>query len=162
MSKTMAALNLNAEPGFLRTVVTIDGTDSYEAVLHPERRWNGFVSPFFTLDEARKLASDTLTLADQYGYDCADTVHVIDGGAGSDGAPRAVVLHVRWMYLEDEGPTEVTTVITPTADGRYLIGGWEWTWSIQTRNCPCGAWNDHHVTPCPACDREGDPFALAA
>ncbi|WP_331757022.1 hypothetical protein OH782_41335 (plasmid) [Streptomyces sp. NBC_01544] len=149
-------------PGLIRTRVTLDGPRSYAAVLNPSNRWNGFVSPLFTLDTVRQLATDTQTMATEYGHDCADTVHVIDGGTDTEGAPVAVVLHIRWQYIE-EGPAEITSIITPTTDRLYGIGGWEWTWSIATWECACGRWIDHHITPCTHCGRDRtDDFALAA
>ncbi|MFJ3817828.1 hypothetical protein [Streptomyces sp. NPDC090056] len=150
--------------GSVRTRVTIDGTPDYPAVLDPANRWNGFVSPFFTLDTVRQLAAETLDIATKYGYDCADTIHVIDGGTDSNGAPRAVVLHIRWMYLEDEGPAQVTSIINPREeDGLYGIGGWEWTWSISTWDCACSSWYYHETDPCPNCGGERpNGYELAA
>ncbi|WP_331732030.1 hypothetical protein OG592_41035 (plasmid) [Streptomyces avidinii] len=153
------------QTGSVRTRVTIDGTPDYPAVVDPANRWNGFVSPFFTLDTVRELAAETLDVATKQGYDCADTIHVIDGGTDSGGAPRAVVLHIRWMYLEDEGPAQVTSIISPREeDGLYGIGGWEWTWSISTWDCACGlAWYYHETGPCPNCGGERpNGYELAA
>ncbi|KUN37706.1 hypothetical protein AQJ30_15595 [Streptomyces longwoodensis] len=71
--------------------------------------------PRFTLDAARQVSAGTLSMADDYGYSCVDTIHVIDGHAGGadtvhvfdtgetyvvnedgDRAPRAVAVRVRW------------------------------------------------------------------
>lgn len=120
--------------------------------------------PFFTLDTVRLLSAETLKDAAKYGYDCSDTIHVIDGGTDNNGAPRAVVLHIRWMYLEEEGPAQVASVINPRKeDGLYGIGGWEWTWSISTWDCACRSWYYHETEPCPNCGGERPSrFELAA
>ncbi|MFE5795802.1 hypothetical protein ACFQ8C_24955 [Streptomyces sp. NPDC056503] len=139
-------------PGSVRTRVTITGTENYEAVVDPSDRWNGFVSPYFTLDTVRQLSADTLAMAEAGGYDYADTVHVIDGGSEADGTPRAIVLHISWTFLADEGPAQVASIISPREeDGLYCIGGWEWTWSISTWGCACGNCWDHHKDTCPDC-----------
>ncbi|MEW1700628.1 MULTISPECIES: hypothetical protein [unclassified Streptomyces] len=150
--------------GSVPTRVRIDGIPAYPAVVDPADRWNGFVSPFFTLDTVRLLSAETLKGAVKYGYDCSDTIHVIDGGTDGNGAPRAVVLHIRWMYLEDEGPAQVTSIINPRKeDGLYGIGGWEWTWSISTWDCACRSWYFHETDPCPNCGGERPSrFELAA
>lgn len=145
----------------VRTRVTLDGPETYEAVLDPTDRWHGWVSPRFSLDTARQLAADTASQAEQHGHDSVDTIHVIEGGTDRDGRPRAVVMHIRWLY-HDEGPEASVTVIAPDEDGLYGIGGWDWTWSIATRECACGEQLDHHVAPCPNCGRDRDDFALAA
>ncbi|MGY3341136.1 hypothetical protein ACVW0K_007329 [Streptomyces filamentosus] len=150
--------------GSIRTRVTVSGTTDYDAVVDPANRWNGWVSPYFTLDTVRRLSAEMLGLADAHGYDCADTVHVIDGGTDDDGEPRAIVLHIRWVYLADEGAQSVTSVVEPrTEDGLYCIGGWEWTWSITTWDCVCGSAPDFHETTCPGCggERPAD-YGLAA
>ncbi|MGW6562604.1 hypothetical protein [Streptomyces hydrogenans] len=143
----------------VRTRVTIDGSTNYDAVVDPSNRWNGWVSPYFTLDTVRELSGETIDMAAAYGYDCVDTVHVIDGGTNNDGEPRAVVLHISWAYLANEGPQEATSVVEPREeDGRYCIGGWEWTWSITTWDCACGRSPYHHQAACPGCggDRPAD------
>ncbi|WP_371799021.1 hypothetical protein OG963_14390 [Streptomyces sp. NBC_01707] len=64
----------------IETRVCIDDMlGPFDCKLNPNNRWNGWLSPYFTLDTARELSAQTLRIADEYGYDCADTVHVIDG-----------------------------------------------------------------------------------
>ncbi|MFB7341275.1 hypothetical protein ACFCZ6_14555 [Streptomyces hydrogenans] len=141
--------------GSVRTRVTVGGTPDYEAVVDPSHRWNGWVSPYFTLDTVRQLAAETIDTADAHGYTDAETIHVIDGGTDSDGEPRAVVLHIRWIYLDDQGPEKVTSVIDPREeDGLYCIGGWEWAWSLTTWDCTCGSSWYHHETTCQGCGGE--------
>ncbi|MFE0765387.1 hypothetical protein [Streptomyces smyrnaeus] len=103
------------------TWVCVDDEHIYPARLDRSNRWNGWVSPGFTLDAVRQLAAHTEEAAEEYGYDCVDQIKVIDG------VPEPVVLHIRWQYLTDE-PTTAANVVKPDADGRYWIGGWEWTW----------------------------------
>ncbi|WP_019548604.1 hypothetical protein [Streptomyces sulphureus] len=103
------------------TWVCVDDEHIYPASLDRSNRWNGWVSPGFTLDAVRQLAAHTEEAAEEYGYDCVDQIKVLDG------APEPVVLHIRWQYLSDE-PTTAANVVKPDADGRYWIGGWEWTW----------------------------------
>ncbi|MET8609778.1 hypothetical protein [Streptomyces misionensis] len=116
-----------------------------DAKVDPRNLWNGFLSPRFTLDAARELASQTQRLADEYDGDGVDTVHVIDCGAkGRDGNPLTVVLRVSWTYLEDEGAKQSTLIIEPDDEGRYSIGGWEWCWSYAHWTCACGRLSRWH------------------
>jgi hypothetical protein len=100
---------------------------SYPARVDPRNRWNGWVSPYFTLDTVRQLAADTQADAVKYGHDAVDTIHVIEGGPTSEGETRAIVVHVSWQY-HDESPEGGAKIVPPSPDGRYCIGGWEWTW----------------------------------
>ncbi|MEJ8640218.1 hypothetical protein [Streptomyces sp. MS2.AVA.5] len=116
--------------------VTATGDHVYPAMVDVTSRWNGFLSPSFTLATVRQLAADTQTMADEYGYGDMDTVHVIDGGTNAEGQPRAVVIHVRWQYL-GEGSDTAANIVKPNASGRYPIGGWEWTWqAVEPREQP--------------------------
>lgn len=45
--------------GSVLTRVTFGGTEAYPAVVDPANRWNGFVSPFFTLDAVRLLSAES-------------------------------------------------------------------------------------------------------
>ncbi|WP_324787145.1 hypothetical protein [Streptomyces sp. H51] len=120
-----------ADDGLIVARVCIDDTlGPYEARLDPTNRWNGWLCPRFDLDTVRKIAARTQEMADEYGHDTYDTVHVIDGDARRS-EHRAVVLVVRWQYLGGEPGEEVehaVSVISPDADGLYGIGGGEWTW----------------------------------
>ncbi|WP_030390833.1 hypothetical protein [Streptomyces sp. NRRL S-241] len=136
------------------TRVTIDDENSYAAVVDPTNRWNGWVSPYLPLDSVRQLSADRMVAADKYGHATVDTIHVVDGGVDLEGAPSVVVLHIRWQYILEEGPVAVTSVIAPTEDGLYGIGGWEWTWSISTWDCACSSWYYHEADPCPNCGGE--------
>ncbi|MEU1077813.1 MULTISPECIES: hypothetical protein [unclassified Streptomyces] len=181
-----------------------------DCTLDPSNRWNGWLSPHFTLDAARELSAQTLRLAEEDGYDCVDTIHVIEGRADSQdtvhlieggprrhydeeddteenlaiavripwrslsrgatatiapatpqarkaarkrkvtgrGAPRAVVVHIRWQYL-DEGSDTAANIVHPDDEGLYPIGGWEWTWSFASWWCACGEDSVWHETQCP-------------
>ncbi|MEV5930952.1 hypothetical protein ACPCSG_23680 [Streptomyces cellulosae] len=115
----------------IETRVCIDDTlGPFDCQLDPANRWNGFLSPLFTLATARKLSAQTLALADECGYDSTETVHVIDGRADSpdtvhvieggpsrhseDGENLAVAVHVPWRSL-DGGATATITDATPAA-----------------------------------------------
>ncbi|MEV6782703.1 hypothetical protein [Streptomyces sp. NPDC051098] len=116
--------------------VTVTGEQVYPAMVDVTSRWNGWLSPSFTLATVRQLAADTQTMADESGHDCMDTLHVIDGGTDAEDQPRAVVVHVRWQYLH-EGSDTAATIVKPDASGRYGIGGWEWTWqAVEPRDQP--------------------------
>ncbi|WP_127356496.1 hypothetical protein [Actinacidiphila soli] len=134
----------------IETRVCIDDTlGPYDAKLDPANRWNGWLSPRFTLDTVRKLAARTQEMADEYGNDCVDTIHVIDGGTDSEHEPRVVVLHIRWQWF-DEGGKSATSIIQP-AEGLYAIGGWEWTWHYATWSCACGSGAVWHEANCQGC-----------
>ncbi|MFJ5952632.1 hypothetical protein [Streptomyces noursei] len=182
-----------------------------DCTLDPANRWNGWLSPHFTLDAARELSAQTLRLAEEDGYDSVDTIHVIDGRADSQdtvhiieggpsrhydggedegaeiqavavripwralsrgatatitaatpqarkaarkrkitgrGARRAVVVHIRWQYL-DEGSDTAATIVSPDHEGLFPIGGWEWTWHFASWWCACSNDLDWHETQCP-------------
>ncbi|WP_330435854.1 hypothetical protein OIC43_37170 [Streptomyces sp. NBC_00825] len=200
----------------IETRVCIDDMlGPFDCKLNPGNRWNGWLSPYFTLDTTRELSAQTLRMADAYGYDCVDTIHVIDGRAdspdtvhiieggpsrdssepiavavrirwrgaahgaapaatitaatpqvrkaarrrkgGGRGALRAVVLHVRWQYLDEDGDVASAANAVrpnPNVEGRYGIGGWEWTWHFAGWWCACGA--DWHEVTCTTCDLTRD------
>ncbi|GHH25616.1 hypothetical protein [Streptomyces rubradiris] len=192
----------------IETRVCIDDTlGPFDCKLDPANRWNGWLSPHFPLDTARQLSAQTLQLAEEYGYDHVDTIHVIEGRAdsrdtvhiieggpfrhrkndkpqavavrinwrnvdrdaahaariteatpqarkaarrcrpGGRGASRAVIVHVRWQFL-DEGSDTAANVVTPDSDGLFPIGGWEWTWHSVSWWCLCGADHEWHIPRC--------------
>ncbi|MGW2700862.1 hypothetical protein [Streptomyces sp. NPDC001340] len=140
----------------IETRVCIDDTfGPFDAKLDPTNRWNGWLSPYFTLDTVRELAARTQQMADEYGHDSVDTIHVfpvlhvVDGGTDREGEPRAVVVHIRWQYLDD-GAESAATIVQPNDEGLYGIGGWEWTWHFATWPCPCDN-NPWHETRCEFC-----------
>jgi hypothetical protein len=108
-----------------------DMLDPLDCQLDPTNRWNGWLRPHFTLDAARELSAQTLRMADEYGYDCTDTIHVIDGRADSqdtvhliesgltrvvnewgDREPFALAVRVPWRSL-DRGATATLSGVTP-------------------------------------------------
>ncbi|WP_405526838.1 hypothetical protein OG426_30640 [Streptomyces canus] len=136
----------------IETRVCIDDRlGPYDAKLVPANRWHGSVSPFFTLDVVRELAARTQEVAHEYGHDRNDTIHVID----SQREPRALVLHIRWSYLDQDGGSAVS-IIQPNDEGLYGIGGWEWTWNFASWQCACGSTMHWHVTDCEGCDPTRD------
>ncbi|MYS32942.1 MULTISPECIES: hypothetical protein [unclassified Streptomyces] len=193
----------------IETRVCIDDMlGPFDCKLNPAVRWNGWLSPHFSLAVARQLSAQTIREADEYGYDCVatihviegredspDTVHVIEGGPsrhgeddetlavavrvnwrqvsrdarsaatvgeatpqarkaarrrkpGGRGAHRAVIVHIRWMYL-DEGSDTAVSIEAPDDEGLYPIGGWEWTWHLATWWCLCGEPQHWHEPDCP-------------
>ncbi|MDJ0345873.1 hypothetical protein QMK19_35155 [Streptomyces sp. H10-C2] len=58
----------------------------------------------------------------------SDNIHVIEGGPVTDSDPQAIVVHVRWQYVDSEAPEVAATICVPDRHGRYPIGGCEWTW----------------------------------
>lgn len=109
--------------------VHIDMLGPYEAKIDPTKRWKGSASPRFTLDTVRKIAAHTQEQAGEYNYNSVETIHVIDGGTDHEGKPRAVVLHVRWCYIEDEEEAQYATlVMQPDDAGLYSVGGDDWNW----------------------------------
>ncbi|MGA5599606.1 hypothetical protein ACPCUF_00970 [Streptomyces griseoincarnatus] len=127
----------------------------YEATVDPapEKRWNGWLAPHFTLDTVREMTGRTADLAARYGHDSTVTVHVIDrhadspssvhvidGGTDRDGNPRQAVVHVRWNLVDDDPEravsffparpgTEVTTT-EPAGGGkpRSVVFSMDWQW----------------------------------
>jgi hypothetical protein len=111
----------------ITTRVSYNEERTYEAQVDPSNRWNGWVSPSFTLDTVRQLAADTQADAAEYGHDSVDTIHVIEGGTNDEDEPRVIVLHIRWAH-HGQSPKQGADIVHPDKDGRYHIGGWEWTW----------------------------------
>jgi hypothetical protein len=139
----------------IETRVCIDDfLGPFDAKVDPTDLWNGFVSPRFTLEVVRQLAARTQQLADECGHDSVDTVHVIDGGTGEDGHPRAVVLRVSWQFF-DEGARTVTAIIEPDDEGLYGVGGWEWTWGYAVWWCACGSCQPWHEIECQGNPEQG-------
>ncbi|MGA5643371.1 hypothetical protein ACPCTN_32095 [Streptomyces cinereoruber] len=204
----------------IETRVCIDDTlGPFDCKLDPANRWNGFLSPHFPLDAARQLSAQTLRLAEEYGYDCTDTIHVIEGRAdspdtvhvieggpsrhgedeetlavavrvnwrradrdpshaaavgeatpqarkaarrrkpGGRGARRVVIVHIRWMYL-DEGSDTAVSIVVPDDEGLFPIGGWEWTWHFACWWCLCGSDQDWHEPDCLCGVTRGQALAL--
>ncbi|MGC4947737.1 hypothetical protein ACLQ2N_16270 [Streptomyces sp. DT224] len=110
------------------TYVSCTGSEFYPARLDPTGpRWNGFVTPVFTLDTTRQIAADTQAAAEKNGHQCTDTIHVTDGGVTDDGQPQALVMRISWLLLAENDATAVQ-IIEPDAEGMYAIGGFEWSW----------------------------------
>ncbi|MFJ4343037.1 hypothetical protein [Streptomyces sp. NPDC088915] len=204
----------------IETRVCIDDTlGPFDCKLDPANRWNGWLSPHFPLDSARRLSAQTLRMAEEYGYDCTDTIHVIEGREdspdtvhiieggpsrhgeedevlavavrvnwrhvdrdagraatvteatpqarkaarrrkpGGRGARRVVIVHIRWMYL-DEGSDTAASIVAPDDEGLYSIGGWEWTWHFASWWCLCGSDQDWHVLDCLCGVTRGQALAL--
>ncbi|MGY5035145.1 hypothetical protein ACWC9U_30730 [Streptomyces sp. 900116325] len=118
----------------IETRVCIDDMlGPFDCKLNPANRWNGWLSPHFTLDTARELSAQTLRIADEYGYDCADTVHVIDGREDSgdtvhiieggtnpyseDHEQVAIAVRIRWRNV-GRNVTTAVTVAHATANDR--------------------------------------------
>ncbi|MEU5036094.1 hypothetical protein AB0G48_18330 [Streptomyces rubiginosohelvolus] len=107
------------------TRVTMDG------IVGPyDCKWTG-TSYLFSLEASRQVSAGTLEMASTYGFSCVETIHVIDGRAGSpdtihvfdsgesyvanedgDRAPRAVAVRVRWR---GKTPTVTPVAATPQA-----------------------------------------------
>lgn len=117
----------------ISTRVCIDDFGPFDCRLTPSSLWNGFLSPHFALDVAREVAAGTQAIADEVGYECQDTVHVIDGRADSphtvhvfdsglervvnewgDREPVAVAVRVPWSGL-DRGEQPSISAATPAA-----------------------------------------------
>lgn len=134
------------------TRVCIDDTlGPFDAKVDPAHLWNGWVIPHFPLDAVRALAEQTQRLAEEYGAESTETVHVLDvGGKDRDGNPMVVVCKVAWQYF-DEGGEYATDIIEPGEDGLYSIGGGEWTWHYASWWCLCTEGHDWHVPHCEGC-----------
>lgn len=127
--------------GNIKTWVCMDDQHIYPATVDLSHRWNGWLSPGFTLDVVRQLAAHTEEMAEADGFNCDDQIIVIDG------EPEPVVLHVHWMYHKEDGGSEAVTVVKPDENGLYWIGGWEWCWYqvedgplFHTANATFDAW----------------------
>ncbi|MGD9482928.1 hypothetical protein WDH52_06635 [Streptomyces sp. TRM70308] len=92
---------------------------------------NGFLAPRFSLEVARQVAAQTLRLAGEYGHDCVDTVHVIEGRAdspetvhvikggpsGEEGEDLAVAVRVNWRHV-GRGTARAATITDATPQAR--------------------------------------------
>lgn len=135
----------------IETRVCIDDTlGPYDAKLDPADRWNGALSPYFTLDIVRQLAARTQEMAEEEGYDRVDTIHVVDGDARREGEPRTAVVSIRRCYVDEYSESD-TEIIQPSDEGLYGVGSWEWTWQYVTWPCACGSDTPWHETCCKDC-----------
>ncbi|MFF5968232.1 hypothetical protein ACFY64_31815 [Streptomyces collinus] len=111
----------------------------FDCQLDPHNRWNGWMSPYFTLDVARELSAQTIRMAEEYGYADQDTVHVIEGRADSrdtvhiiqsdakptpddedddqDPEPLAMAIRINWRDL-DKGAEHATSIAVATRAAR--------------------------------------------
>ncbi|MEU4260240.1 hypothetical protein AB0F84_29405 [Streptomyces fradiae] len=123
-----------------KVLVSADGEHVYEAVVDKSNRWNGWLSPRFTLETVKQIAADCRKLIEEFGRAHQDEIRVIEAPELSemseDGEElkAAIVLHIRWGYIHSDGPATCATVVEPGEDGRYAIGAWEWTWSEVSPN----------------------------
>lgn len=121
-------------PKTLETRVALDDfLGPYDCKLDKADGWKGWVSPHFTLDVARQLSADTIRIAEECGYACTETIHLIEGRADSadtvhiidtgetreinddgDREPLALAVRVPWRAL-DRGATAVIGDATPAA-----------------------------------------------
>jgi hypothetical protein len=135
----------------IETRVCIDDTlGPYDAKLDPADRWNGALSPYFTLDTVRQLAARTQEMAEERGHDTVDTIHVVDGDARREGEPRTAVVSIRRCYVDEYSESD-TEIIQPSSEGLYGVGSWEWTWQYVTWSCACGSDTPWHETCCKSC-----------
>ncbi|MFJ5037968.1 hypothetical protein [Streptomyces parvulus] len=117
----------------ITTRVCIDDFGPFECKLSPGSLWNGFLSPHFSLAVAREVSAGTIRSAEEIGYACQDTVHVIDGRADGphtvhvfdsgltrivndwgDREPVTVAVRVPWSGL-DRGEQPTISTATPAA-----------------------------------------------
>ncbi|MGA5497734.1 hypothetical protein ACPCSP_25560 [Streptomyces cinereoruber] len=116
------------------TRVSLDGIlGPYDCKLDLHHRWNGWMSPHFTLDTVRELSAETIATANDYGWRETDTIHVIEGRADSpdtvhvidtgltyeinedgDTAPLAITVRIPWRKL-DRGGKATIGKLTPDA-----------------------------------------------
>ncbi|MGW6145538.1 hypothetical protein [Streptomyces sp. NPDC055140] len=104
-----------------------------DCTLDPTNRWNTWLSPHFALDAVRELSAQTLRHADEDGYDCVPTIHVIEGRADSqdtvhliEGGPshsddgedggenQAVAVRIPWRALSRGANTSITQATPQT------------------------------------------------
>ncbi|MFC8428578.1 hypothetical protein [Streptomyces sp. NPDC057253] len=112
--------------------VRIEDSPLFEAMADLGDTWNGYLRPRFTLDQVRKVAEYTQSMARQHGtgWEC---VHVVDmdfprSGDENFTERRALVLWVSWEWDSSDRPSQMTTVVDPDHDDLYDIGGGAWTW----------------------------------
>ncbi|MBY8887233.1 hypothetical protein K7472_20620 [Streptomyces sp. PTM05] len=121
-------------------LVSADGEHAHEAVVDKSNRWNGWLSPRFTLETVKQIAVDCQTWIERFGRADQDEIRVIEAPelseTSEEGESRkaAIVLHIHWAYIHTDGPATCATVVEPGEDGRYAIGAWEWTWAEISPN----------------------------
>jgi hypothetical protein len=125
-------------------LVCADDVHAYEALVDESDRWNGWLSPRFTLEVVKKMAADMQVYLKRHGYSDQEQLVVVEapGYTGlyegmdedeHDDVPAAVVMKISWLYAFDE-PKTCTQIITPDKDGLYSVGAWEWCWHEVSRN----------------------------
>ncbi|WP_063729023.1 hypothetical protein [Streptomyces sp. RTd22] len=131
-----------------KVLVSADDVHAYEAMVDTEAPlWNGFLSPRFTLEAVKQIASDMQEDLKRSGYADQEEIRVIEApglfGESEDRVdefgepiqiPAVVVLHISWTYVFDDDPESCAKVVAPGKDGLYAVGAWEWTWSEISPN----------------------------
>ncbi|MFH0245951.1 hypothetical protein ACGRHY_26850 [Streptomyces sp. HK10] len=93
-----------------------------DCTLDPSNLWNGFMSPHFALEAVHELSAQTLRLAEEDGYDCVDTIHVIEGRADSQDTVHLIEGGGRRHY-DEEGDAEEDLAIAVRIPWRSLSRG---------------------------------------
>ncbi|MER6632225.1 hypothetical protein ABT301_29095 [Streptomyces sp. NPDC000987] len=137
--------------GMRATRVCVDGLDAYPAFVAEHAQYGQRVTPYFTLDTVRQLATGTQeAAAQQHDPRSAETIHVLETAPDTAGNRGAIVLHTDWFTEVDEGPKDAVRTVVPNEHGLYPIGP-DWHWRIAWWVCGCGNDNAWHDDQCSAC-----------
>ncbi|WP_103529234.1 hypothetical protein [Streptomyces sp. SM12] len=109
--------------------VRLDELGPFDCKVDPSDRWNGRLSPHLPTREVRRLSDQTLRMAERYGHDTIDTIHVIDGREDSPGSThllegtfrnrdtRALTIRIDWPKVEKD-PGAATRITQATEADR--------------------------------------------
>lgn len=105
-------------PGRLHDgIVSIDEWGPFRAKIVSDQRWNGWVVPYFTIEQVQILAAETARKNALWGETLLCPITIDE---------RGIVTITDPQWDDDEGRAEIAT---PSADGLYSIGGFSWCWS---------------------------------
>ena len=101
-----------------KALFTIDGWITAEGIHDPERRWNGWAVPFFSLEEVDRIAK--VVDAKHNPAEHWETI-VIRGGK---------VFSEYYGFEEDEDTSEEVGTIEHEGVTYYGVGATSWVWDV--------------------------------
>ena len=115
--------------------VTLDGGESFPALVDPAERWNGWLCPRFDRATAERIAADFAKQRAEFGAEMVPFVITFDGDT-------VVVADTQYADEIAAGfwgdPDEVYRPerINPDRDGLYDVGSYSWCWYEDDRDTP--------------------------
>lgn len=107
---------LARQPGEALVTINIDGHDPLFPALISDHRWNGWAIPYFR----RQVAEVVVAWINKHSRTSPESARAY--------WDRDTVVYLIPAHASSGGYTPQR--VDPDENGRYCIGGWEWTWEI--------------------------------